>query len=125
MPAARDPIGIRPLFYGYTDEGEIIFASEAKNLVPICDKIMPFPPGHFYDGETFVCYMDIANVGIVCHDDLETICKNIREKLTPLLERLPEDVTPEDLQGHCSCGSCGDGCDDGCCDDHEGHCHCH
>ena len=41
------------------------------------------------------------------------------------------DVTPEDLQGHCSCGSCGgdhgcgDGCGDGCCDDHEGHCHCH
>ncbi len=85
--AARDPIGIRPLFYGYTDEGEIIFASEAKNLVPICDKIMPFPPGHFYDGETFVCYMDIANVGIVCHDDLETICKNIREKLTRGIEK--------------------------------------
>lgn len=45
------------------------------------------------------------------------------------------DVTPEDLQGHCSCGSCGDhgcdegGCDDGCgcgCGDHDhGHCDCH
>ena len=36
------------------------------------------------------------------------------------------DVTPEDLQGHCSCGSCGDGCDDGCCEDHgHGHCNCH
>ena len=45
------------------------------------------------------------------------------------------DVTPEDLQGHCSCGECGDhGCGDGCdcgdhdcgCDghDHNGHC-CH
>ncbi len=35
-----------------------------------------------------------------------------------------------DLQGHCSCGSCGDGCGDGCCDDHghghgHGHCDCH
>ena len=37
--AARDPIGIRPLFYGYPKEGEIIFASEAKNLVGIVDKI--------------------------------------------------------------------------------------
>lgn len=42
------------------------------------------------------------------------------------------DVTPEDLQGHCSCGSCGGdhgcggGCDEGCgCDDHDGHCSCH
>ena len=31
--AARDPIGIRPLFYGYGKDGGIIFASEAKNLV--------------------------------------------------------------------------------------------
>ena len=33
------------------------------------------------------------------------------------------DVTPEDLQGSCSCGSCGDGCD-GCGDhNHEEHDH--
>jgi len=34
------------------------------------------------------------------------------------------DVTPEDLQGHCSCGSCGGDheCSEGCCDDH---CNCH
>ena len=30
--AARDPIGIRPLFYGYSKSGSIAFASEAKNL---------------------------------------------------------------------------------------------
>jgi asparagine synthase (glutamine-hydrolysing) len=28
--AARDPIGIRPLFYGYSKSGNIIFSSEAK-----------------------------------------------------------------------------------------------
>ena len=33
------------------------------------------------------------------------------------------DVTPEDLQGGCSCGDCGDDCGGGC--DHEkGHCDC-
>ena len=46
--AARDPIGIRPLYYGYDEKGSIVFASEAKNLVGICGKIMPFPPGHYY-----------------------------------------------------------------------------
>ena len=42
--AARDPIGIRPLFYGYLPDESIIFASEAINLVGICDQIMPFRP---------------------------------------------------------------------------------
>ena len=43
--AARDPIGIRPLFYGYDGTGGIYFASEAKNLVGLTDTIHPFPPG--------------------------------------------------------------------------------
>lgn len=46
--AARDPIGIRPLYYGYDEEGVIVFASEAKNLVGLVTRIMPFPPGHYY-----------------------------------------------------------------------------
>ena len=37
--AARDPIGIRPLYYGYLSDGEPVFASEAKNLVGLCDEI--------------------------------------------------------------------------------------
>ena len=37
--AARDPIGIRPLYYGYDKNGVIVFASEPKNLVGIVDKI--------------------------------------------------------------------------------------
>ena len=79
--AARDPIGIRPLYYGYSEEGDIVFASEPKNLTKVCDKIMPFPPGHFYKDGKFVCYNDITRVEKVCDDDLETVCKNIREKL--------------------------------------------
>lgn len=34
------------------------------------------------------------------------------------------DVTPEDLQGSCSCGDCGDDCGGGC-DHGDGHCDCH
>ncbi len=48
--AARDPIGIRPLYYGYDAAGATVFASEPKNLVGLCGKIMPFPPGHYYKG---------------------------------------------------------------------------
>jgi len=80
--AARDPIGIRPLYYGYDEKGVIVFASEPKNLVAYCDKIMPFPPGHYYKDGKFVCYCDIATpVGYV-DDDLETVCAKINEKLS-------------------------------------------
>ena len=41
--AARDPIGIRPLFYGYSESGHIAFASEAKNLVGLCKKNLSVP----------------------------------------------------------------------------------
>ena len=79
--AARDPIGIRPLFYGYDRSGGIVFASEAKNLVGLCREIRPFPPGHYYAGGTFVRYADFTTVSEYCRDDLETACKNIRDKL--------------------------------------------
>ena len=79
--AARDPIGIRPLYYGYDKKGVIAFASEPKNLVGMCDKVMPFPPGHYYKDGKFICYDDITKVKQFCYDDLETVCANIHDKL--------------------------------------------
>ena len=85
--AARDPIGIRPLYYGYLSDGKIIFASEAKNLVGLCEKILPFPPGHYYRDGEFICYRNISKPDTMCHDDLETACRKIREKLTAGIEK--------------------------------------
>ncbi len=85
--AARDPIGIRPLYYGYDINGTILFASEPKNLIGIAEKIMPFPPGHYYKNGEFICYNDISKVEKMSDDDLETVCKNIREKLTVGVEK--------------------------------------
>ena len=85
--AARDPIGIRPLYYGFDATGTIIFASEAKNLVGIAKEIMPFPPGHYYIDGKFICYSDIARVDEVFKDDIETVCKNIHDKLVAGVEK--------------------------------------
>ena len=91
--AARDPIGIRPLFYGYTEAGEIVFASEAKNLVGLVVKVMPFPPGHYYIDGKFVCYRDMTEVKTVVDDDLEIICGNIHDKLVEgIRKRLDADA---------------------------------
>lgn len=85
--AARDPIGIRPLFYGYTKSGAIVFASEAKNLVGLTKRVEPFPPGHYYIDGRFVCYNDITHVSEVSGDKLETVCRNIHDKLICGIEK--------------------------------------
>ena len=79
--AARDPIGIRPLYYGYDAAGTIVFASEPKNLLGLVGEILPFPPGHYYADGKFVRYCDIAAVDAYSTDDLETVCRNIHDKL--------------------------------------------
>ena len=85
--AARDPIGIRPLFYGYLTDGSIVFASEAKNLVGLCKEVCPFPPGHYYADGKFVRYADLTTVEQYSTDDLDTVCRTIREKLIAAVDK--------------------------------------
>lgn len=85
--AARDPIGIRPLYYGYDKNGQIVFASEPKNLVGLASTIMPFPPGCYYMDGKFFCFRNIATVDAVCEDGLEEICRNIHDKLVAGVEK--------------------------------------
>lgn len=59
----------------------MVMASEPKNLVGICEKIMPFPPGHYYKDGSFHCYRDLSKVSSYSSDDLETACTKIRELL--------------------------------------------
>ena len=85
--AARDPIGIRPLYYGYSASGAPVFASEPKNLVGLCEHIMPFPPGHYWKDGEFRCYADMSHVKHFCTDDLDEICVNIHNKLVAGVEK--------------------------------------
>ena len=85
--AARDPIGIRPLYYGYDRAGVLVLASEAKNLVGLCPRIRPFPPGCYYRGGVFVRYADIAAPQDIHRGDMDGICRSIREKLIAGVEK--------------------------------------
>lgn len=80
--AARDPLGIRPLYYGMDRYGEAVFASEPKNLVGLCQEIHPFPPGHYWEKGTFHRYIDLTSVSQYSSDGLEAACANIRSLLT-------------------------------------------
>lgn len=85
--AARDPIGIRPLYYGTSANGDMVFASEPKNLVPLCDHILPFPPGHYYKDGQFICYSRIWHAEEKLSDDVPEICENIHKKLVAGIEK--------------------------------------
>lgn len=111
--AARDPFGIRPLFYGYDSQGAICFASEARCLVGLCRRIFPFPPGCYYKDGAFVKYRDVSAPSADSifsrrfpspfhpdeehlsdpSEDLDTICRNIRILLTDgVKKRLDSDA---------------------------------
>jgi asparagine synthase (glutamine-hydrolysing) len=91
--AGRDPIGIRPLFYGKTAEGKMMFASEAKVLIPYCSQVEAFPPGHFYNGQDFESYIDLTSVSHYSSKNLDSHLKDIREKLIEgVRKRLVADV---------------------------------
>lgn len=80
--AARDEMGIRPLFYGVQrSNGDIAFSSEVKTLQDICHDIQAFPPGHYYYKGQFVKYKDLAETEKE-EKSLHKIYAGIRTKLT-------------------------------------------
>lgn len=90
--AARDPIGIRPLFYGYQKNGNIAFASEIKSLQSYCQEIHPFPPGHYYWKGKIQSYLDVTDVTPIEQTDTQ-IAEGIRSKLIEgVRKRLDSDA---------------------------------
>ncbi len=77
---ARDPIGIKPLYYGYVRD-KLYFTSElgAMTLAGV-DEVHEFPAGNYYtpkDG--FVQYYEIPEIQDRHLTDIEETCKLIRE----------------------------------------------
>ena len=95
--AARDPIGIRPLYYGKLSDGGMAFASEPKNLMGLCETILPFPPGCYWmDGE-FVRYADPSHVDQFTMRDEAHVCDKLRRLLIDGVEkRLDADARSEE-----------------------------
>ncbi len=49
--AARDIVGIEPLYFGFDENGATWFGSELKVLQEHCKVFQTFPPGHYYTSE--------------------------------------------------------------------------
>ena len=48
---ARDPLGIKPLYWGCKDGESLNYASEVKALALVTDNIQEFPAGHYYHSQ--------------------------------------------------------------------------
>ena len=79
--AARDPIGIRPLYYGIREDGTFVFASEPKNLRSLVKTIKPFPPGHYFKNGTFTQYRDMSEPGLFHDEGPLLMAENIHDLL--------------------------------------------
>jgi len=92
--AGRDPIGIRPLFYGVLkDSHKMAFASEAKALLDLCDDIKPFPCGYIYYDGAFIQYHDITAVYDTPLKDIKVIQSKINTGLVEAVKkRMMSDV---------------------------------
>jgi asparagine synthase (glutamine-hydrolysing) len=49
--AARDAIGVKPLYYGSDQHGQLWFASEVKALIDKVEEVQEFPPGYYFTRE--------------------------------------------------------------------------
>jgi asparagine synthase (glutamine-hydrolysing) len=90
--AARDPIGIKPLYLGKTD-ASWIFASELKAFPKSCDTVQEFPPGTFFHSthgfSTFYSVPEVFSRQAPVNDYIDKIRQTLENAV---VKRLMSDV---------------------------------
>lgn len=90
---ARDPIGIKPLYYGEI-EGSWIFASELKAMSQGCQNVREFPPGSYYHSDKgFSSFYHVPDLYPDSNVNVDTLIAQVRQTLEEsVIKRLMSDV---------------------------------
>lgn len=97
MVVGRDPIGVRPIFFGKDDDKTIAICSEAKGLCDIYDNVQVFKPGHYMiyqdNHMEFIEYYSYIYQMIRPVPHIEQIFEEIRRRFTNAVKkRLQSDA---------------------------------
>ena len=82
--AARDPIGIRPLFYGYSESATSPLLPRPEPDRPAMQKVYPFPIGSYYCNGKFCALLRYCRYPAYNTDDMDTTLTKIRESWWPV-----------------------------------------
>jgi asparagine synthase (glutamine-hydrolysing) len=85
--AARDGLGIKTLFYGYSkDRQTIYFSTELKSLLAVTKNVYEFPPGHYVDQDgQFKMFAQLPRIITGNLEDQKA--KNIANHLAKIVRR--------------------------------------
>lgn len=86
----RDPLGIAPLYYGYTDEGTLCFASEVKGLLTVTNDVKELLPGHLLRKSREEVYYQIKKQTPI-HEPPEAMAHELQKRLTQAIARQISD----------------------------------
>lgn len=90
----RDNLGISPLYYGKTNDGDFCFASEVKALLQITNDVNEFKPGYKYSNGTFEKYYEVEQKNFI-----NVPVENISNNLLQLLKKSIQSCIHSDIYG--------------------------
>ncbi len=82
----RDAVGVTPLYYGWTKDGLLCFASEVKGLLEFTRHPHELPPGHSFDGQRVVAYKRLTR-RLESRDTPENIAAELRCRLEKVMQK--------------------------------------
>lgn len=98
--AARDRLGIKPLYYGSSVNGENYFSSEVKAISSHVRRVKEFPPGHFMDHRLKLRPFTERKKEKLSFDHPEDIARELRKRIrTAVLESVSGGLTGSWLSG--------------------------
>lgn len=92
--AARDPLGVKPLYYAHDESGQLYFTSEIKQLTifPDISEINNFPAGSYYINGKFKKYYDLTSTDEL--DNEAEVVATLEEKIVKAVAKRVDTDLP-------------------------------